>query len=194
MGSEGLVLQKLQHSGGQGFGNAVDLVQKQNALLLPGPVHGGVYRADDLAHGILRHGKMLPAVVPLRDFGQAYGALPGVVGHGVGHHGKPRLPGRLLHDGGLSHPGRADQQQGPLVYKRIAIIPVSILLQIGRQGVFDFFFCFLNIHRCSPIGKVPNPVSGSSPTWAPVPDAFLAPPVQKPSHNPAAGGKSRLRP
>ena len=189
MGSEGLVLQKLQHGGGQGFRNAVDLVQKQNALLLPGPVHGGVYRADDLAHGILRHGKMLPAVVPLRDFGQAHGALPGVMGHGVGNHGKPRLPGRLLHDGGLSHPGRADQQQGPLVDQRVAIIPVSILLQIGRQGVFDFFFGLLNIHIVAP-----SPMSGSSPIWAPVPGAFLAPPVQKPSHNPAAGGKSHPRP
>ena len=51
--AEHLVLQELQHDGGQRLRHAVDLVQKQDALPLAGGLHHVVHGGDDLAHGVL---------------------------------------------------------------------------------------------------------------------------------------------
>ena len=189
MVAEGFVLQKLQHSRGQGLGDAVDLIQKEDALPLSRPVHGLVHGADDLAHGVFRHGKMPPAVVPLCDFRQAHGALAGVVRHGVGHQGNLLLLGHLLHNGGLSHAGRPHEQQRPLPDRWEAILSLPVLLQIRPQGIADLFLCLLDVHHSLLI-----PIPASLPIWAPVPGASGVLPGQRPSRSPAYGDSSRPRP
>lgn len=58
---------------------AVDLVQKQDALLHPGVLHQVIDRGDDLIHGVLGYA-VLPAAVGLADDKrQAQGTLVGVV-------------------------------------------------------------------------------------------------------------------
>ena len=83
--AEGLALEELEHHGGQGLADAVDLVQEEDALFQPGPLHQPVDGCQDLAHGVLGDGDLLPAVGALFDEGQADGTLPGVMGDGVGH-------------------------------------------------------------------------------------------------------------
>ena len=105
MAAEDLVLQELQHGGGQGLADAVDLVQEEDALPLAGGLHGLVDGGDDLAHGVLGDLILLSVKDLLLDEGQAQGALPGVVGHGVGHQAHVQLLGDLLHDAVLPMPG-----------------------------------------------------------------------------------------
>ena len=128
--SKGFVLQELEHGGRQRLGNAVDLIQKKDAL--PGSrfLHSPIHSANDFTHGIFRHGKMFAAVIPFQNPGQAHRALPGVVGHGVGNQRELFLPCNLLHNGGLSHTGRPHQQQGPLAHRWVEIVPLLILAQI----------------------------------------------------------------
>ena len=112
--AEGLALEKLQHHGGQGFRDAVDLVQEEDALLEAGFLHQVIDGGQNFAHGVLGDGVGLPAVGPLFDEGQAHGALAGVVGDGVGHQAHAGLGGHLLHDLGFAHARGAHQQDGPL--------------------------------------------------------------------------------
>ena len=146
MGAEGLVLQELKHGRGQGFRHTVDLVQKQNALRRSRPLHGIVNRSDDLAHGVFRHGDGKTAVALFHQPGQADGALPGVMGQGVGHQIHGAVFRRLLQNGGFADAGRPHQQQWPLVHRRKQVLAFLVLLKIGPHRADDFFFRFLNVH------------------------------------------------
>ena len=149
MGAEGLVLQKLQHGGRQCLGDTVDLVQKQDSLPVPRSFHGIVHRGNDLTHGIFRHSHRRTAVGFFHDFRQAHGALPGVVGHSIGHQLHAALGRRLFHNGSLSDTRRAHQQQRTLLHRREAVRPLLILLEICPHGMHDFFLRLLNIHSFS---------------------------------------------
>ncbi len=112
--AEGLALEELEHHGRQRLGDAVDLVEEEDALPQSRALHQLIDGGEDLAHGVLCNGVFLAAVGPLFDEGQADGALPGVVGDGVGHQAHPRLGGDLGHDLGLADARRAHEQNGPL--------------------------------------------------------------------------------
>ena len=145
--AENLVLQKLEHGGGQGLGHAVDLVQEQNALLHPGVLHQVVDGGNDLAHGVLGHVVLLAAVGLADDEGQAQGALAGVVGHGVAHQPHPQLRRDLLHDGGLADARRAHQEHGPLLFNGDDVATELVLGKIRRHGVLDLRFSLFDVHN-----------------------------------------------
>ena len=143
--AENLILQKLQHHRGQGLGHAVDLVQEEDALLDPGVLHQVVHGGDDLAHGVLGHVALHAAIGFMDDEGQAQGALPGVVGHGIGHQPHPQLRGDLLHNGRLADARRAHEKHRPL-FLHGDLIAVLVPCKIRRHGVFDLFFGFFDVH------------------------------------------------
>ncbi|CAN4034599.1 Iron-uptake system permease protein FeuB, partial [Dysosmobacter welbionis] len=147
--AEGLALEELEHHGGQGLADAVDLVQEEDALLQPGPLHQPVNGGEDLAHGVLGDGDLLPAISPLFDEGQADGALSGVVGDGVGHQAHAGLGGDLLHDLGLAHARRAHQQHRPLAHCGDQVVPQLVLGQIRLQGIGDLLLCLFDVHIVS---------------------------------------------
>ncbi len=149
--SEGFALQKLEHCGGQRFGNAVDFVNKQNAFVQAGAFHPVVDGGDDLAHGVFRNGVFLPAVGLFLDERQPNGALPRVVRDGIGNQGNAAFARHLLDDLRFSHAGRAHQKQRTLADCGNPIVSVFILLQIGTHGVSNFFLDIFNIHN----GAVP---------------------------------------
>ena len=64
VGAEGLVLEKLQHGRRQRLGDAVDLIQKKDALLHARGLDLVIHGRDDLAHRILGDG-VLPSPVDL---------------------------------------------------------------------------------------------------------------------------------
>ena len=69
------------------------------------------------------------------------------MGNGVGNQTHPAFPGNLLHDLGLAHTRRADEQQGPLADGWDGIAAQLVLGEIGLEGVFDLLFCALDIHK-----------------------------------------------
>ena len=87
----------------------------------------------------------------LPDEGQAHGALPGVVGDGIGHQCHPALPGHLLHHLGLTDARRAHQQDRPLPDGRNGVFAQGILGKVGLDGVFDFFFGAFDVHNSFPL-------------------------------------------
>ena len=148
--AEGLALEELEHHGGQGLADAVDLVQEEDSLLQPGPLHQPVDGGQDLAHGVLGDGDLLPAVGALFDEGQADGTLPGVVGDGVGHQAHAGLGGDLLHDLGLAHARRAHQQHRPLAHRGDQVVAQLVPGQIRLQGVGDLLLCLFDVHIRTP--------------------------------------------
>ena len=140
------VLQKQQHGRRERFGDAVDLVQKQDALGLAGGAHTVVNAGDDLAHGVLADLIGLSAVLFFHDDGQSQCALAGVMGHGIAHKAQPHFVGDLLHDGGLAQTGRAQQKDRPLMHQRHPVAAKLVFLQIDLNGVFDLLFCTCYVH------------------------------------------------
>ena len=143
--SEHLVLQKLQHGRRQRLRDAVDLIQKEDALRDAGRLDPVIDRRDDLAHGVFRDGVLLPAVLLAGDEGKADGALSGVVGDRVGDQADPQFLGDLLHDGGLADAGRSHEENGPLPLRRNFIGAGLVLVQVGPDGIDDFLFGFFNV-------------------------------------------------
>ena len=134
--AEGLALQKLQHGRCQRLGDAVDLVQEQDAGFQPGALHGLVDAGDDLAHGVLGQLVLLAIEHAGLDAGQADGALAGVVGHGVGHDADAALLGGLVGDGGLADARRAHEQQGTLCHLRDGQVPEGVPSKVRLDGLF----------------------------------------------------------
>ena len=167
--AKGLALQKLQHGGGKGLGDAVDLVDKQDALLQAGGFHFGVDAGNDLAHGVLGHRHVLIPVVALPDKGQTHGALPGVVGDGVRHQCHPALPRHLLHHLSLADARRSHQQDGTLPDGRNGIFAQLVLGKVCLDGVLDLFFGTLDIHNSSPCVFRYYSVPGTGPLPLPAP-------------------------
>ena len=146
MTPEYLVLQKLEHGGGQRFRDAVDLVQEQNALLQAGVLHHIVDGGDDLAHRVFRYAVLLPAVGLFHDKRQAEGALTGMVAHGVADQADAELLCDLLHDRGLADTRRAHQKQRALFFQGDLILAEFIFGKIGKDRVADLFLRILNVH------------------------------------------------
>ena len=147
--AEGLELQELQHGGREGLGDAVDLVEEQDAFLLPCLLHLFIHGGDDLGHGVFGHPDILSAVDLVRDERKAQGTLTGVVGHGVGDEGNVQFGRDLPHDGGLADAGRAHQEDGTLPFDRDDVIADLIAGQVRSDREFDLFFGFTDIHTKS---------------------------------------------
>ena len=146
MVSEGLILQKLQHSRGQCLRNTVDLIDKKKSLQEPCVFDFIVDRRDDLTHGIFRHMDILPTVSLLRDKRETDGTLSRVMCDRIGNETDPTLPRHLLHDLGLSDSWRTDEQHRALPHGRDLIFPVFVLRQIHLYRIFNFLFCTLDVH------------------------------------------------
>ena len=158
--AEDLVLQKLQHGGSQGLADAVDLVEKENALLDTGGLHHVVDAGDDLAHGVLADRVLPPAVGLVLNEGEAQRALPGVVGHGIAHEPHAQFLRDLLHDGGLTDARRSHQEDRPLLLHGDAVSPELVLGKIRPHGDLDLFFGLFDVHgstsfaRCLSIARL----------------------------------------
>ena len=127
MGSEGLTLQKLEHGRRQCLRHAVDLIDKQDSLPQPCGLDLVINGCHDLAHGIFRHRHPAGVVDLFLDKGKSDGALSGVMSDGVSHQPDLALLGDLLHDLGLAHTWRADQQHRSLPDRRDLVSPVPVL-------------------------------------------------------------------
>ena len=147
--TENLVLQKLQHGRRQGFGHAVDLIQKQNAFLQAGFLHHIVNRGNDFRHCVLRHAVFPAAVSLVGNKRQTQCGLTGMMGHGVADQTHSQFTGHLFHNGGLTDTGRAHKENRPLPFNGDSIITVSILGKICLHGIVNLFFGLLNIHTSS---------------------------------------------
>ena len=160
--AEGLALEKLEHHGGQGFRDAVDLIQEEDALLDPGVLHGPVDRGQDLAHGVLgdRAGPAAEGLLP--DEGEAQSGLPGVVGDGIAHQADAHFAGDLFHDLGLANARRTHEEKGTLPHRRDAPGPQLIPGQVGPDGILDLLFGAFNIHGCASSERV----SGWGSSWS----------------------------
>ena len=79
--AECLILQKLQHTRSQGFGNAVDFIQKENACLSAASFHLIIDAGQDFTHRVFGNTVFLSAVFLFHDIGKTECALSGVVGH-----------------------------------------------------------------------------------------------------------------
>ena len=112
--AKGLVLQKLQHGGGEGLAGAVDLVKEEDALcharLFDGVVSGG----DDFAHRIARHLVALALEGVVVNVGQSQGALPGVVRDGVRDKVDAQPLGDLRDNGCLANARRSHKDERAL--------------------------------------------------------------------------------
>ena len=78
--------------------------------------------------------------------GQAYGALPGVVGNCVSNQGNAAFLCNLLHNLGFADAGRAHQQDGPLPDCRDQGRAGVIGGQVGAHSILDFLFGAFDIH------------------------------------------------
>ena len=124
--SKSLALKELEHSRCQGFRHTVDLIDKQDPLPDSRSLHFVIHGSDDLAHGILRNRPVLSPVAFLFDKRQTDGALPGMVGNGIGHQINAAFSGRLFHDLRLADPRRPHEQDGPLPDGRNTVIPIIV--------------------------------------------------------------------
>ncbi len=147
MTAKRFALQKLQHSRRERFRNAVDFINKQNALLQAGFFDFIVHRCDNLAHGVLGDCHFFSAVLALGQIGETDGALAGVMRDGIRNQADAACAGSLLHDSGFADARRAHEQNRALMHGRNQILSVLILCQICLDGSDNFLFCTQNIHN-----------------------------------------------
>ena len=114
MGSEGFALKKLQHGRSQCLRYAVDLVDKKDPFLKPCIADPVIHRSHNFAHCVLRHRIFLSSVNLMFNKRKTHGALPCMVGNGIGNQTQTAFSGNLLHNLGFSHSRRADQKHRPL--------------------------------------------------------------------------------
>ena len=144
--AEGLALQKLQHHRRECLGNAVDLIEEQNALFDARAFHFAVHRSDNLAHRVGGYCAFLAAEHHLVDERQTERGLACVVRQRVGDKADAGLLGNLLHDLRFADARRSHQQDWPLPNRRNAIRAEFIGREIRLECVFDFVFCSLYVH------------------------------------------------
>ena len=147
--AEGLALQKLQHHRRECLGNAVDLIEEQNALFDARAFHFAVHRSDNLAHCVGGDGAFLAAEHHLVDERQTERGLARVVRQRVGDKADAGLLGNLLHNLRFADARRSHQQDWPLPNRRNAIRAEFIGREIRLERVFDFVFCSLYVHDSS---------------------------------------------
>ena len=144
--SEYFVLQELHHKRRQCLGYAVDLIQKQYALLYACRLHQVVHRSDDLAHRVFGDIALFSAIDLAADERQSYRALARMVCHRVRNQAYTQLRCELFHDGGLAYTRRTDQQHRPLLFDRYHVVSEIVLCQICRDGIPYLFFCLAYVH------------------------------------------------
>ena len=144
--AKSLVLQELEHRRHQRLGNAVDLIQKQDALPAAALLHLLIDSGDNLAHGIGGNRIAFPVIFPLLQYRKADGALTRVVRHRIGQKTHRALPGHLFHNRRFSDSRRSNQQKGPLPFHGNPQAPPVCPGRVGPHRLFDFFLRFLNIH------------------------------------------------
>ena len=73
------------------------------------------------------------------------------MGHGVGNQAHVQLLGDLLHDCGLADAGRADHEDRALALDGDDVVSELVLGKIGRDGVFNLFLRFFDVHGKPPV-------------------------------------------
>ena len=150
MGSEGFVLQKLEHGRRQCLGHTVDLIHKKDSFFFAGVLHAFVDGCDDLAHGVFGDIHFLAAIISGDDFRQSYRALTGMMGDGIGHEPNLAFLCDLLHNGCFADSRRSHQKDWPLAHQRIDVPTLFVFSQISQKGMLNLIFCFFYIHRFAP--------------------------------------------
>ncbi len=140
-------LQKLQHRRRQSLRNTVDLIDEQNPLRQTCLTDFIIDRRHNLAHRIFRGTVFPPAEHFLLNKRQADSALTGMMRDSIGHQPDLAFLRYLLHDLGLTHSGRPDQEDRPLTDRRHYIIPIIILHQISPDAVLNFLFRSFDVHN-----------------------------------------------
>ena len=136
----------MEHHGGEGFGDAVNLVQKQNPLPQAGFLHEAVDGGENFAHGVLGDGEGLSAVGTLLDEREAHSALAGVVGDGVGDEAHALLRGDLFHDLGFADAGRPHEEDRALPDGGNQVVAEAVFREVGFQRVGNLRFGLLDVH------------------------------------------------
>ena len=139
MRAELLVLQEVKHRGRQCLGNAVDLVDEEDALPATLLLHRIVDGCDDLAHGVPGDGVFRTAVLPRLDHWEPDGGLAGVVRDSVSDVD-------LGHDGRLAEPRGSYEHEGPLPAARDDVVPGRVFAQIRYDCALHVVFGGLDIH------------------------------------------------
>ena len=147
MPPEYLVLQELQHDGGEGLRYAVDFIQKQDALTLAGGLHQVIDGGDDFAHGVFGDVVFHAVIHLVRNERQPQRTLARVVRHGVGEERHVQLLRNLLYDRRLADAWRADEKHRALPLNGDDVIAHFILGEIRRHGVLDLLLGLLDVHR-----------------------------------------------
>ena len=158
--AECFVLQKLQHHRGECLGDAVDFIEKQDALLFSRPLHAVVDRGDDLTHRIFCGMNRFSFDLSRADLRQAHGTLARVVCHRVGDKPDTALLCDLLHNRRFSDARRADQKNRALLPERNQRNTSFVSCKVCAQGFFHCLFCFLYVHMISLILCTPEIFSG----------------------------------
>ena len=174
--TEGLVLQELEHGGGQRLGYAVDLIDKEDSLLHACLLHLLIHGRNDLAHGIFCHRISTAAIFLFPDKGQSHGTLSRVVGNSISYKADLHLLRDLLHDLGLTDTRRPHEQHRPLPDGRDPVISQVILHKICFNGILYLLFCSLNIQMFSPFVFLRSKLTGILPSSCRTPDTSHLPP------------------
>ena len=119
--AETLVLKQLEHDRRQGLRHAVYLVEEQYAASFSRHIHVIVYGCHYLAHRILSYRKGSASVFLMGYVRKTYGALPCVVGHGIGNQSAAFFLCDLLHDGSLSYARRPYEENWALFFHRYPV-------------------------------------------------------------------------
>ena len=149
VGPQLFVLEELKHDGRQRLGDAVDLVQEQDALLCSALFHQIIDRGDNFRHGVFRDGGLFSAIAPLLNDRQAKRALSRVVRHGIADQSDAELAGHLLYNGGFPDAGRAHQEDRALFLRGNAVVAECVFLKVDPKGIANLFFCLRDIHRAN---------------------------------------------
>lgn len=133
MRAELLALQQLEHGRHQRLRDAVDLIQEEDPAIRSGLLHPVVDGSEYFAHGILRRGAGLSAVLLLPNERQSERALSRVVRHGVRDQSDVHFVRKLRQDCRLADARRPHQQRRPLMQHRNAQLTVLRPFRVGQH-------------------------------------------------------------
>ena len=108
-----------------------------------------IHCTDYFAHGVLSYRIFFTTKLFFRDHWKSNGTLPCVVGNCIRNQIDPKLVGNLLHYCSLTNSGRSHQQDWSLSLSWYLILAGLILLKIGANRIFHFFFRLVDIHNDS---------------------------------------------
>ena len=146
MSTEGLILQKLQHSRGKCFRYTINLIDKQDSFFFSCAFHAFIYRCNYFAHGVFRYTYSSSTVISVYDLRKTYSTLPRVVSNRIRYQSHLTFCCNLLHNSCFTNSRRPHEKDGTLPYQWINILSPVVLFQIGSQSMDDLIFCFFYIH------------------------------------------------